>query len=394
MTDYPAQFLSLIERRPGPYFFWRSPEGEILMAAGSRRNHGVIPSGEWRSRIIDDLGADPEHPSIALLHFSPTDTASSEWEGFPPVHVYEPEVAMHLRGGEPRFWGMDASALAGSDAGRDAESAGEGTLEIRAWDQEQYRGRVEAALHPLREGVLEKVVIARRSTIRLSRSFDLYRALHAMQQQPHAFSICWSPDGRRFFLSATPERLGRVSDGHFETMALAGTVTRRDGRSVETLLSDAKEQAEHHFVVEMLRSAAATFSSAAAVREVRVLELPHVTHILTHIGGRMKAECGMRHVIAALHPTPAVAGTPRGAAEELIAALEPFDRGMYAGCAGWFIGDREGDAAVTIRSTLVSGCDALVWAGAGIVAESDAAAEERETRAKLQTMIDILASAC
>ena len=104
----------------------------------------------------------------------------------------------------------------------------------------------------------------------------------------------------------------------------------------------------------------------------------------------MRLDRDLRHVLAALHPTPAVAGTPRDAAMRQIAALEPFDRGLYAGCAGWFFPRGDGDAAVTIRSALVRGTDALVWSGAGIVRESNAAAEERETRAKLQTMLDVL----
>jgi isochorismate synthase EntC len=115
---------------------------------------------------------------------------------------------------------------------------------------------------------------------------------------------------------------------------------------------------------------------------------------MTGISGRMREGRGMRHVIAALHPTPAVAGTPRAEAQELIAALEPFTRGLYAGCVGWFTGDGDGDgdAAVTIRSALVRERDALLWAGAGIVKDSSAIAEECETRAKLRTMLDILSA--
>jgi isochorismate synthase len=301
---------------------------------------------------------------------------------------------VHVREGSRRSWGLDDSALTGAPLDPRLEADEEGELIIRAWDEAAYRARVEEALLLLKDGRLEKVVLARMSTIQFSRSFRLYEALHAMEGQPNAFSICWSPDGARFFLSATPERLGRVHEGQFETMALAGTLTRQDGRSVEDLLSDAKERTEHNYVVEMICSAAADFASEVGIRDVRVLELPHVTHILTRIGGRMHAGCSLRHVIAALHPTPAVAGTPRPAAQELITRLEPFDRGLYAGCVGWYIGESEGDAAVTIRSALVSGREALVWAGAGIVGESDARAEERETRAKLQTMLDILGSAC
>jgi isochorismate synthase EntC len=261
--------------------------------------------------------------------------------------------------------------------------------------------------------------MARQCRVLLPKPGDIRNIICGMLRQPHSFTVCYSPDGEQYFLSATPERLGRIAGGQFETMALAGTLTgngaagnengrdenggrenggrenggRENGTAVlshEDLLTDRKERAEHGYVVDMIREAAGSFASDVTTRDVRVLELPHLRHILTGISGRMHAGFGLRHAIAALHPTPAVAGTPRAEALQLIDALESFDRGMYAGCVGWFLGEDEGDCAVTIRSALLRGSEALLWAGAGIVRESDAAAEERETRAKLQTMLGIL----
>ncbi|MBE0642841.1 MAG: chorismate-binding protein [Bacteroidetes bacterium] len=393
MADYPAQFIDLMQKQPGPYFFWRSPEGDVLMAAGLRWQSMPGDPKNWRRWAEGSCDADPEIPVITLSFFHPVEDRSPDWTGFPSAQFYQPQVAVSVREGVVRRWGTEEADGEVYLVSPEAEVFSETGLTVRAWDEEGYRERVEGALLPLREGRIDKVVLARRSRVLLSQSFNPYQALKAMERQPHAFTVCYSPDGKRFFLSATPERLGRISDGRFETMALAGTLTRQGDRARQDLLADAKERAEHTYVVEMIRSAMESFATDVAMHDVRVLELPHVTHILTGISGSMRSGCSMRHVIAALHPTPAVAGTPREKAQELIAALEPFTRGLYAGCIGWFLGEREGDAAVAIRSALVNDREALVWAGAGIVRDSDPDAEERETRAKLQTMLDILGAA-
>jgi isochorismate synthase len=392
MSDLPAQFLALTRQHSGPYFFWRSPEGEVLMAAGARWDSQPAQSQTWRSWAMGECTADPEMPVVALACFTPDAEISSEWKGFSPVQFYQPEVAMHVLDGAVRCWGMEQSDLLGHTGDETVPGDDPGGLTVHSWDEEAYRNRVERALVLLGQGKLSKVVLSRRNQVSLGRSFDLHDGLQAMLRQPHAFSICYSPDGERYFLSATPERLGRIVDGRFETMALAGTFPHATEAEpdAQQLLSNSKERTEHHYVVEMIRRAAESFANDIEVSEMQVLALPHVHHIMTGISGRMRSGYNLRHVIAALHPTPAVAGTPRQEAQAMIAVLEPFNRGLYAGCIGWFIGDRQGDTAVTIRSALVQDREAFVWAGAGIVSESNPDAEERETRAKLQTMLDIL----
>jgi menaquinone-specific isochorismate synthase len=389
MPDPEAQFLSLLRHEAAPYLFWRSPEGDTLAAAGLRRRFEPARSGEWREWATDQLDAEPDVPLIVLAFFDPAASAAEEWSGFPPIQYYQPAIAIQQRHGESRQWG-DASRL--SRILRDGQDAvgASGSPTVDEWDDEAFRVRVAHALGLLQRGKLEKVVLARKARIRLTRPFDLPRTLHAMRQQRHAFSICYSPDGARFFLSATPERLGRVEGGHFLGMALAGTVPSEGRKEGRDLLNDAKEQTEHAYVVRMIGTAATRFATDIAIEEPGTLELPHVTHIMTRISAQLCPDCDLRHVIASLHPTPAVAGTPRTDALALIAALEPFNRGLYAGCVGWFSPLGDGDAAVTIRSAMVCGEEAIVWSGAGIVSDSDAAAEERETRAKMQTMLDIL----
>lgn len=420
-----AEYLAFIEHAPPPHFFWHAPEGDVLMAAGCARSLDPVNAGDWRrwavseaevsdTRASSDTAAAPGMPFIALIGFAPGESMpggsdgrvndDGRWSGFPRARFYQPRQALLRRNGEERRW-TDGRQETLPRSGEEAQPQ---SIDVIDWDREGFITRVRTALALLREGDIGKVVLARQCQVRLRRPADLGQSLRRMLAHPYSFSICHSPDGEQYFFSATPERLGRIDHGRFETMALAGTAEARrsDGRVGEgesksqaeedaedlhvRLLGDEKERTEHAYVVEMIRDAASTFATGTEVQDVRVLELPHVRHMLTQISGQMAPECGMRHLIAALHPTPAVAGTPRAEAMRLIAELEPFDRGMYAGCAGWFVGDGDGDAAVTIRSALVRGTDATLWSGAGIVRHSDVEAEERETRVKLQTMLDVL----
>lgn len=411
-TELLDGYLELCRRVPPPHFFWRAPNGEILFCAGMRTRRVPPDPAAWREWCREDLRLDDTIPAVFLASFSPTEAEHHRWRSFSPVLCFQPVAGLLIREGKTLRWGMDENMRAGSehangDAGGNAgeQDGAVPNSEIVASatrsttpecsdenaDGEAYRDRVRQVLDLLRERKLGKVVMARECRLRLPRPFDLARILRSMLRQRDSFTLCYSPDGAHYFLSATPERLGRIVDGRFETIALAGTMAHvEQAIPDETLLADAKEIREHEFVVEMLRAGCEEFATDVKVEATRVLALRHIRHILTRVEGRMRAGCGLRHVIAALHPTPAVGGTPRSDAMQVIETIEPFARGMYAGCAGWFLGDGDGDAAVTIRSALVHGDDAILWAGAGIVRDSNADAEERETRAKLRTMRDIL----
>lgn len=398
MKDPVAIYTAFLRQHPPPHLFWRSPEGEIWITAGQQAPMQPPSSPEWRDWLHDHAAdACSLHkgmPTFFVFGFDPAQPAAGMWEGFPSAALVCPTAAYHRVGENEEFLGMDGADFQHEENGAKAAGAftEQGRITICEWDETQYRKTVSDGLSLLRAGGLRKIVLARSIRIQLSAPFDVRRALRSMQLQPHAFSLCYSPDGNRYFLSATPERLGRVRDGEFSTMALAGTLARGRGSTADpdALLADAKERAEHAYVVEMIREGITAYCSRLAIDDVRLLNLPHVTHILTRIEGVLSDGYGLNNMIAALHPTPAVAGTPREEACERIAAIEGFPRGLYAGCIGWMNAAGNGDAAVAIRSAVVAVKEAHAFAGAGIVQESDPAEEERETRAKLQTVLDIL----
>lgn len=386
----------LLRHAPPPYLYWKSPEGEIWITAGAeQRLHP--PDGDWREWLRSEAFTVSPHADLArfvVLGFSPDSAAQDPWTYFPRMELLDPSKGYHVRDGREIFIGLTKEDYPEETSEKPGRPFNEHVgLQIREWGVDEYRRVVDEGLARIRTGDLEKIVLARSVGIDLRTTFDPTRTIAALQHQPHSFGLLYSPDGERFFLSATPERLGRIRDGKFSTMALAGTHPVMDhGDDGSALLGNAKERAEHTYVVDMIRKEAITFCDDNITDTMQVLSLPHVTHILTRIEGRVRSGHGMSDVIAALHPTPAVAGTPRDVASEEIAALEAFDRGLYAGCMGWVDRNGDGDAAVTIRSAVVNAHTATAFAGAGIVEGSAPEEEERETRAKLQTMLDILGS--
>ena len=195
------------------------------------------------------------------------------------------------------------------------------------------------------------------------------------------------------FLGATPECLVRLVDGRVETASVAGSAPR--GRSPEEdldlgrqLRESKKEQAEHAFVVRALREALAPHCDALEVRESpRLMRLQDIQHLETPIAGHLRARRSILELLGSVHPTPAIAGAPREAALEWLNANENLDRGWYSGPIGFTDSQGGGEFYAALRSAVLRGCEAWLFAGAGVVDGSDPEAELRETRLKLRAML-------
>ena len=179
-----------------------------------------------------------------------------------------------------------------------------------------------------------------------------------------------------------------VDAGRVETAAVAGTAAP-GGEAVgadASFLRDRKERLEHRLVVEEIERRLEPLTSDLIVPETpRVLHTAELRHLYTPIGGRLRSATGLMEVATELHPTPAVCGLPCKEAMAAIRAREGLERGWFAGAVGWSESDG-GEVVVPLRSALLDGGDALLFAGAGIVAGSDWARELEETRLKLRVM--------
>lgn len=245
-------------------------------------------------------------------------------------------------------------------------------------------------------GRLDKVVLARRVVLRSPLELDPVNALRRLAAAgPESTTFAFVRDGVTF-LGATPERLARTEGRAFRTSAIAGSAPRgadaaEDDRLAAGLLASDKEREEHAVVVTMLRDALGPIVERLDVAPAPgILALRHVQHLVTPMEGVLRDETGILALAEQLHPTPAVGGEPRDAALALIAEHEGFDRGWYAGPVGWLGADGDGELMVALRCGLVEGQRATLFAGCGIVADSDPAREWEESRMKLRPVVSAL----
>ena len=245
-------------------------------------------------------------------------------------------------------------------------------------------------------GRLDKVVLARRVDVRSSIEIDVENALRRLAAgAPEGTIYAFVRDGRTF-LGATPERLVRTAGRDFETVAIAGSAPRgataaEDAALAAALVASEKEREEHAVVVEMLRESLAPLAETLEVGATPgILPLRHVQHLVTPVRGRLRDQAGLLGLAERLHPTPAVGGEPRDLALEMIAEHEGIERGWYAGPIGWLGADGDGELMVALRCGLVAGRDAALFAGCGIVADSDPSREWEESRMKLRPVASAL----
>jgi isochorismate synthase len=242
-------------------------------------------------------------------------------------------------------------------------------------------------------GRLDKVVLARRVDLRSRLELDPVNALRRLAAAgPESTTFAFVRDGVTF-LGATPERLARTEGRAFRTVAIAGSAPRgadaaEDARLAAGLLASDKDREEHAVVVTMLRDALRPIVERLDVAPAPgILALRHVQHLVTPMEGVLRQETGILALAELLHPTPAVGGEPREAALALIAEHEGFDRGWYAGPVGWLGADGDGELMAALRCGLVEGQRATLFAGCGIVADSDPAREWEESRIKLRPAV-------
>lgn len=254
----------------------------------------------------------------------------------------------------------------------------------------EWLATVGAAVSEIRTGRLRKVVLAREVEVEANRPI---LATHVLARLRALYPSCmlFSVDG---FVGASPELLVSRRGSEVRSQPMAGTIPRSgdpavDERLAAGLLRSHKDRLEHGLVVEAVAAALGVHCSGLDVpSEPSIVPLRNVCHLGTTVTGHLADGApSALDLAAALHPTPAVAGTPTEEALACIAALEGLDRGRYAGPVGWLDSRGDGDWAVGIRSAQISGNRARLLAGVGVVADSDPESELAETQLKLQALL-------
>ncbi len=242
-------------------------------------------------------------------------------------------------------------------------------------------------------GALDKAVLARELRLHTDHPIDPALVIDRLRSTfPSA--ILFSVNG---FLGASPELLVAREGDVVRAHPLAGTAPRSsdpatDAAHAAGLLGSTKDRWEHRITIDWLLDTLLPFCSYVdAEPEPTIVTLANVHHLGTRVEGRLSSPAGsVLELVAALHPTPAVGGQPQDVALDLIEGLERADRGRYAGPCGWVDGAGNGAFAVSVRSAEIVGTEARIFAGVGVVDDSDPAAELAETRSKFQAMLGAL----
>lgn len=401
-------------------FYWERPDrGEAILGLGaaarieSRGESRFADAARGLRELRDLLRGEGDAPPwagpllVGGFAFDSAGPASERWAGLPCAQLVLPERLAVRRGDE--MWCCRAGIGPVPDPGAGLPTASGSPPAGAATDDGApaflassdralggYRGLVEKALGAIRDGELEKVVVARSCTVVGSRPFEIARVLRSLRSLHPSCVIFALVRGPLAFLGATPERLVRLEAGLVQVDAVAGSAARgrsfeEDVRLARGLLESKKDQEEHAVVVRCILDALARRCSALSAPESPdLLRTEGIQHLRTPILGRLRDPSNVLDLVADLHPTPAVGGAPREDALAWLRCNEGLDRGWYAGPVGWVDPRGEGEFAVALRSLLLRGREANLFAGAGIVAGSDPEAELIETRLKLRAALTAL----
>ena len=391
-------------------FYFSSPDGFAMGGLGiaaSASAGGVDRFARLRSAVDSWSLAEPFRAFTGFA-FAPDGPRSEAWASFASAEAVLP-MATVLRRGDERLLLValppDADAVDLTDRLNSLTTPprpsypnlGDHTLESCP-SVSEWTTAVAEAVDAINDGSLRKVVLARSVIVRSDGApdgFDLVSHLERSYRQ--CFSFGWRANGATF-VGASPELLVRLDRGVVSSNPLAGSAARGEGETEDRLLAhelmqSAKDRIEHRFVVEDVAARLAPFAE-----EVRVPERPSlkrmatVQHLSTRITAVARPGTHVLDLVDALHPTPAVGGTTRDSANAFIAKVETFDRGWYAGGIGWIDGTDEGAFAISLRCGLLEGTRAHLFAGAGIVEDSNPESELLETRLKLRPMLELLAA--
>lgn len=261
-----------------------------------------------------------------------------------------------------------------------------------AMSEAAYLAAVAEAVRRIGDGSAEKVVLARDLVGRIPKMADL-RPVLARLADAYPDTFTFAVEG---LMGSSPETLVRVSDGSVTARVLAGSAARggdavADAHAEAAIGASPKDRDEHAFAVASLVQSLAPHTAQIATTGPFPLALPNLWHLATDVAAALTDGSSALDLVAALHPTAAVAGAPTAAALDIIDELEPFDRGRYAGPVGWVDANGDGEWAVALRCAQFREDDTVTaYAGAGIVAESAPERELAETALKFRPIVEAL----
>jgi isochorismate synthase len=424
----PCAAVFASRRASDRWFCWEQPDRDFALASlGVAHEATSRGPGRFDDVARECLGGEvvsDEPPGLPAgagavwvggFAFDPEGGGSSAWSSLAPASLVLPELSI-CRSGADAFLTLNAMVRPGDDpeekvAAMEARLVGLRDDPLPLLDPHptsrveissvrppgDFERMIAGATERIRAGEMSKIVLAREVLVSAGSAHDPAAVFGAMREQfPSCFCFCCgTPEAA--FVGASPELLLRRTGASVSTVALAGSTRRSSDPAVddhlgEQLLRSDKDRREHAIVAERIARALRQHAVwVEAAPEPEIVKVANIQHLATPIVAQLAEPRSAVELAGMLHPTPAVGGEPWAAASPAIDELEQMDRGWYAGPVGWMDATEDGEFCVALRSALLRDREARLYAGVGVVAGSDPAAELAETEIKLGALLLLLA---
>ncbi|MFJ7953095.1 isochorismate synthase MenF [Lysinibacillus sp. NPDC096418] len=413
------------ERYKGERFYWQNREKTMTLvglghaytiqnSAKDDRFDGV--EKEWISLTKNCIKGQAELQPILFggFTFDPQNEVSGEWTDFPEAYFALATYQLVLRDDKAYISVNLVTKNAHAEEQfevlrkeRDHLIHAAQVKEVKTYSKpeminyfepykEQYLASINQVTSLIKEKEADKVVIARSLALQFKEQVGSQQVLsQVINEQPESYLFGLERNNLLFF-GASPERLVKVEKGRAFSSCVAGSIKR--GKTAEedmvlgqSLLNDRKNGGEHQYVVDMI---AETFRKNCTDMKIptgpRLLKIRDIQHLYTPVEGQLNADATILQLTKHLHPTPALGGVPRQEAMAAIRKYEPMNRGLYAAPIGWLDAEGNGEFVVAIRSASLVDDKAYLYAGGGIVADSEPQSEYEETLVKFRPMLRAL----
>ena len=418
-------FFEAGESYKGQRFYWQNREKTFTLVGLGHAHVIQSASGDTRFEEVDKQWkslcskiVNEEHDLQPILFggfsFDPANKLPSEWDMFPSAYFAVPTfqlvirddrvfISIHLVTSEQNSQSMFDLLRAERDDLIHAAQVKElkpyakpVLIDMNERHKNLYLDAISHVTKLIHSGEAQKVVIARSLALSFAEEVSSPSAMyHVSKEQPESFLFGLELADNLFF-GATPERLVKVENQKALSTCLAGSVRRgltatEDQQLGKELLQDSKNREEHQYVVDMISDVFNQYCEDVRIPKFpKLMKIRDIQHLYTPVEGVLRNGHGLLQLVKDLHPTPALGGEPREDAMKIIRMVEQMNRGYYAAPIGWIDADGNGEFAVAIRSALLNKDNAYLYAGGGIVADSNPTSEYAETLVKFRPMLRTL----
>lgn len=427
--DDPVALVFASRLASEPWFCWEQPDRGVTIASlgqietitgsGPDRFREVAAecahlSGEGEITDLVSGGSETAPLWVGGFAFAEEGARESHWSSFEAASMVLPAISFSGKGSQAAMTvnmvlggGQDPTETVATAAARVATLKGAALPMLdphpvqrpsieSSRTPDEFERSVSAAVSRIRAGEIEKVVLAREVVVRSGSAHDPAAIFAAIREGfPTCFNFCvGTPEAA--FIGASPELLVRCTGRTVSTVGLAGSTRRSSDPSVddhlaEKLLTSPKDRGEQGLVTERIVKALSRVSVwVEAAEEPEIIKVANIQHLATPVVAQLSQPRTAIELAGLLHPTPAVGGEPWKKARTVMREVEELDRGWYAGPVGWMDGSGDGEFCVALRSALLRDREARLYAGVGVVADSDPATELAETEMKLGALLPLI----